>query len=248
MSMTLWSHRPQDRHFLIPDDADVPPGPFELRTVVGRQQSVEEDAVLPYEVTRDEAKAWLKEQMAEVVDEAKGALLGFLRKAQEAASPAPEGAASAADTAPEAADTAPEAADRIAERLRSVGQELRAVLDSGFAEGDVQRRRAQAQLKALADELRARGEPLREGAHDLSQRLASLYDATKASAQDPETRARHLEEMAGWVENLGQTYARHLRDLARKARTEPPTPEETAPDDDATTADSDTGPADAASA
>ncbi|ARA94256.1 hypothetical protein AWN76_014580 [Rhodothermaceae bacterium RA] len=217
---TLWSHRPQDRHFLIPDDAELPAGDFELRTVVGRQRFVDEAAVQPYEVTREEAKAWLKEQMAEVVDEAKDALLGFLRQARRPP----------AGTAPPAPQEAP-STDRIAARLRSLGDELRAVLENGFAEDDVQRRRARARLQSLGEEPHDRDEPLREGTRAFSDRLAALYEATRTPAPDPETRARHLEELADGIERLGQIYAHRLRDLAHKTRTEaappdadPPTP------------------------
>ena len=92
LAKTVWSNQERTRHFLIPDEAELPPGSFVLRTVVGRQRDVDEAAALAYEVSREEAKAWLSSQMSEVFGEAKDRLLGFLRKAQqeETATPPPK--------------------------------------------------------------------------------------------------------------------------------------------------------------
>lgn len=78
MSKTVWSNADRTRHFLIPDDADLPSGDFVLRTVIGRQMEVDEAAAVPYEVSQEEARAHLKEQLGAVMDEAKTKLTGFV--------------------------------------------------------------------------------------------------------------------------------------------------------------------------
>ena len=81
---TLWSDPDRTRFFLIPDADELPEGAYELRTVVGRQRHVAEEAVGAYEVSRDEAREWLKSQFGDVLDEAKTKILGFLDKARKA--------------------------------------------------------------------------------------------------------------------------------------------------------------------
>lgn len=66
-SYTLWSNTDRTRFFLISDDRELPDGDFELKTVTGRQQHTLENAVVEFEISRDEAKKWLKEQFGELL-------------------------------------------------------------------------------------------------------------------------------------------------------------------------------------
>ncbi len=78
-SQTLWSNPERSRFFLIPDDRQLPPGDFALRTIIGRQMEVDETALAAFEVTRDEAKAKLKEQFGQILATAKGGIMDALK-------------------------------------------------------------------------------------------------------------------------------------------------------------------------
>jgi len=80
---TLWTNRDRSRTFLIPEGADLPPGDFELRTITGRGQRVIEEELTPYEVSTDEARKWLGEQLGEVLTEAKTEFLTALGEARQ---------------------------------------------------------------------------------------------------------------------------------------------------------------------
>lgn len=67
LSQTLWSNHDRTRFFLIPDDREIPNGDFELKTVTGRQEYTFENTVVEFEISRDEAKQWLKEQFGELL-------------------------------------------------------------------------------------------------------------------------------------------------------------------------------------
>lgn len=56
---TLWRDEAGGRHYLVPDDADLPPGPLLLRAGATRSVSVDASAVAPYAVTREEGRAFL---------------------------------------------------------------------------------------------------------------------------------------------------------------------------------------------
>ena len=77
LSQTLWSDVERSRFFLIPSDRQLPPGDFPLRTITGRQMEVEPQSLTPFEVTREEATAWLKSQLGNVIEEAKGKLINY---------------------------------------------------------------------------------------------------------------------------------------------------------------------------
>ena len=129
MTNTLWSDVTRARHFLIPDSVKAPSGDFVLRTVVGRQMEVDEKAVLQYEVSREEAEAWLKAQFGQLLDGAKESVKELwqrLRKTllepkeaeQPSAQNSAEGMEELASYLEEAARTAGDHLRTFAERLR----------------------------------------------------------------------------------------------------------------------------------
>jgi hypothetical protein len=78
-SQTLWSNPGRSRFFLIPDDRQLPGGDFVLRTIIGRQMEVEETALAPFEVSREQAKDRLKEQFGQMLTTAKGGIMDALK-------------------------------------------------------------------------------------------------------------------------------------------------------------------------
>ena len=59
----------RSRYFLFREIDDFAVGDYVLTTSTGRQQSVDPAALTPYEITRDEAEAWLKAQLGDVLGE-----------------------------------------------------------------------------------------------------------------------------------------------------------------------------------
>jgi hypothetical protein len=76
----LWSNEHRTRHFLIPADAELPPGDLRLRTAAGREMAVDEAAALPFEVTEEEAKRWAKEELSATLGELRGNTLAFVQR------------------------------------------------------------------------------------------------------------------------------------------------------------------------
>lgn len=84
-SKTLWSNHDRTRFFLIPDDPEIPPGDFVLRTLTGRELRVAPSALAEFEVSEQEAKEWLKAEFGKMLDGARSAIDGFVKKLHEAA-------------------------------------------------------------------------------------------------------------------------------------------------------------------
>lgn len=82
MPRLLYTTPDRARHFLVPEAADLPEGDLALRTASGRERDVDPEAVAPYEVTEDEAKAWLKDQVSDLLGEARSGILGFVGRLQ----------------------------------------------------------------------------------------------------------------------------------------------------------------------
>lgn len=79
----LWTTPDRARHFLLPEAADLAPGPLALQTASGRERAVDPEAVAPYEVTEAEAEAWLEGQFKGLLDEARSGALGFVGRLRE---------------------------------------------------------------------------------------------------------------------------------------------------------------------
>ena len=86
-STTLWSNHDRSRFFLIPDDRSLPNGPFELKTITGRQQFVDETTVLTFELSRDDAKAWLNNQLSQVLATANKTIINAIHRWRSPSSP-----------------------------------------------------------------------------------------------------------------------------------------------------------------
>jgi hypothetical protein len=80
---THWTDAGRARHFIIPDDAELAPGGFVLRTSTGKERSVDESAVAPYAVSEEEAHAWAREQLTAVFGEMRQQTLGFVDRLRQ---------------------------------------------------------------------------------------------------------------------------------------------------------------------
>jgi|GEM_PF-6516991 len=71
---TVWINVESDRYFIIPNDQVLFEGPFELKTVDGKEQSVRDVDLDNYEVPEEEAYQWLTNQVNEQMNRAKDAV------------------------------------------------------------------------------------------------------------------------------------------------------------------------------
>ena len=77
---TVWRNDEATRYFLIPDAAELPTGEFTIRTVTGRHRTADEEALRAFEISEEQATAWLKEQFGNFLDGLRGAAEGFVAK------------------------------------------------------------------------------------------------------------------------------------------------------------------------
>jgi hypothetical protein len=124
-AQTLWSDGALARRFIIPDDAELPAGEFHIRTSLGRERSVDEAAVLAYEVTKEEAQAWAKEQLGGVLGEVRSKAVGFVERMRErTAAMREENRRTWEDGVAEMPDNVREAAERARAGLKELSQAL----------------------------------------------------------------------------------------------------------------------------
>jgi hypothetical protein len=80
---TLWSDTARTRFFLIPDDEQLPPGEFDLRTITGRHLKVDAATLAQFEISEQEAKEWLKGEFGKMLEGARAAADRFIEKLRQ---------------------------------------------------------------------------------------------------------------------------------------------------------------------
>lgn len=80
---TVWHDANRTRHFLIPNGLDLSPGELRLRNLLGAEREVAEKEVLEFEVSKEEADAFVRAQLGEVFGEAKERFLRFMQEKRE---------------------------------------------------------------------------------------------------------------------------------------------------------------------
>ena len=73
-------HRPEHALNRGAYDQQLPPGEFSITTITGRVIKVDEAALSPFEVTEEQAKAWLKDEFGKMLDGARAAVDRFVAK------------------------------------------------------------------------------------------------------------------------------------------------------------------------
>lgn len=140
---TLWFGAGRSRNFLVPDGLSLPSGDYELKTSIGRRMAVEESAVAPFEVSREEAAAWSRRQLQ--------SLLGGETRGEEAATGSEQGTelpifSALSGESSEDLHADPEALRR---GLRQVGEKLGGVVRDALSASEEDRRQTRDDLEGI---------------------------------------------------------------------------------------------------
>jgi hypothetical protein len=83
--VSLWTDPARTRFFLLPDDRQLPPGDFILRTLTGRELKVDPASLTAFELSEEQAKEWLKSEFGKLLDGARSAVDRFVQGLNERA-------------------------------------------------------------------------------------------------------------------------------------------------------------------
>ena len=227
---TIWSDIDRSRFFLIPNDRQLPVGDFELRTVTGRKQQVEESAIIEFEISRDEAKIWLKEQFGEVLSSAKTGIIDALKNWRSPSSSSnsetdPATPKSRTETAlSELEDLLNQSSEQMQaksvnslEYLKAIAQALNAMFEGAISSDADGLERAEEQAQILRDNLEALGIKTGTQLETFPKRLHSLYFAERQTKNFQEN-ADQLEAIASQIEQTSKLAVQAIRAMARQQR------------------------------
>ncbi len=237
-SKTLWSDTDRNRFFLIPDDRELPSGDFELKTVTGRHQQVEENAITEFEIGRDEAKTWLKEQFGELLSSARKGITDAIKNWRSPQNPSPPqtespteaGASTTSNTSRTAnalseldallnqsAEQMRTKSSHALEHLRAISNALNSMFEGAISPEAEKLAQAQTQAQVLHEHLQALGIQVDVDLKTFPERLHSLYfaDRQKQSFQE---NADQLEAIANQIEQTSKLAVQAIRAMARQQR------------------------------
>lgn len=226
-SKTLWSNPDRSRFFLIPDDRQLPAGDFELKTVTGCQQQVEASAIVEFEISRDEAKIWLKEQFGELLTSVKTGILDTLKNWRSPVpSSKPETDSPSSTSRTEAAlseldNLLNQSAEQLRtqsthslEHLKAIAIAFHGMLNNAIASEPEQLTQAKEHAQVLQDHLQALGLQTDIRLDTFPERLHHLYFA-EGRGQHLLDNADQLEAIADQIENTSQLAVKSIRVMAR---------------------------------
>jgi hypothetical protein len=190
---TLWADLERNYFFLVPDDAELPFGEFDVYTMTGNQHWVDPWAIAPYEISREEAQTWLSGRIRETLDTAKNAVMGFLEKMRTYGHPDTPKPKWSIDLL---ADLMGESVEDL--RASSTARQ-RGWLRLFYAAADLyeavtsnNRRKmewARAQMYDICEVLRAHGIDVNPSLEDLPDELRRVYRAAQRDQQAAQSRS-----------------------------------------------------------
>lgn len=130
MTSTIWFNRDRTKYYLITDIETLSSGSLTLINSSGDKRDVREDALVPYEVTREEARAWLESQLGDVLGQLRQNLIDSARNVFESRQPSahetPTELLEHADAIDTVASWLQNVSGRAANRLRAKSGAMRA--------------------------------------------------------------------------------------------------------------------------
>jgi hypothetical protein len=222
----LWTSSDPERLFLIPEHAILPGGDLQVRTALGQTRRINAAAASRYEVSRDQADAWLQAQASEVLGRARDAILSAVTAASQerVQGPLPPGTGEPA-TQREHAENWLEIAANLAERygepsddrsraaargVRQLAGQLLDVVTAAANPAPERRRTARDAAAALDRELAGTGIDAPGATAALADRLSGLVDAFVESGNAEATVAR-IQGLAKRLEDAAATIASKKR-------------------------------------
>ena len=235
--LTLWSDPERSRYFLIPDDRPLPNGTFELRTVTGKQQHVDEVVLPEFEISRDEAKVWLKEQFGQVLTSTKTGIMDALKNWRSPpASPTSDPTGATPDEEPaipsaristalsELEDLLGQSTEQVREKsaislkhLGAIATALNGMFEGAISSDPDGLERAQAQTQILRENLKALGIRSEKQLENFPERLHALYFA-EGQAENFADNADQLEAIATQIEQTSALAVKSIRAMAQQQR------------------------------
>lgn len=227
----LWIDKHENRKFVIPYDFTLCAGSLRLTATDGREINVDPESVAAFEVSEEEAKAWLKEQLGDVAKQLKAGLRDALFGSKSAtAEPtvAPDPAVSEGDPPSKTPglDLLAAITDTPRESLTgdyaAIGQAVRAYLQDVTAtagdavSGDPQRvRAARERMRDWDETLRAHGvaAPDAPDPPDAPSKPPSPAPTPEPSPDDSST-AYEPGSLAARLHNLAEEFRRRADTIA----------------------------------
>lgn len=223
-SKTLWSNPERTHFFLIPDNCQLPAGDFDLRTIIGRQISVDAASLPPFEVSREQAKIWLNAQFSQILQGTRNKILESLSKWQSHLSEAESSPTEATQAKTKLAEFIRESREigeaklkRAIEGIHHTLTALDEIFDSATAPGEENLQKSRTQMQDLRAALQNYGISVSEKVEDIPAQLHELYFSLSQQQNLTES-AAELETLANQLEQAAATVGGRLRGMAQKLR------------------------------
>jgi hypothetical protein len=217
----LWTNTDQSRYFLVPESQELAAGPFALRTFTGEERSVDEAALVSFEIAEEQAKAHSVAQVEQVAANARDAFSNYLnlladRAEAMVAERAAERETAQAEPKQESEPPIPMSAElvydllglspqdgenpeKVEERIGDLLEGLKTFVQGVTSEDAADVEPAREQMRAIRDKFEAHGVETTDQMETLPDRLRADFQAHKEKGEQAwrDEVASALQEAAG---------------------------------------------------
>ena len=233
---TLWSNTERTRFFLLDDDTPWAVGNYEVVTLTGRSKHVSLEEIAEFEMSRDEAKAWLKSEFGTVVKDIKQSVMQTLiqgrepppwsaaakrqKQAGNQQAAKPEAATATADTQTSTAKGFPDLSQIIGQLGHFIG-DLGYITEHAMGPDAENLEKAQQRTEQVIDTMRQAGFKVDDQAREIPEKLHDFFERA-TDAESLNENADHLERLAEGFESIAESIRAMAESLRRQAEDKAP--------------------------
>jgi hypothetical protein len=219
---SLWKSSTSNRYFLVPLTKDLLAGDFAVEAFHGFHRKVNLASIAPFEITREEAKAYIQAELSNTLKEAQEAftaLTSFAAAAQDkpvSNSQFPNNPLATLLGVSEA--ELKENPYTVKDHWQNLVKGLGDLLKAATSDDAKDLKRAREQMQRLQNHLQAQGVEVDDAIQDLPDQLRKKYHDSES---DP-TLKTSAENLQAATQNMGQSFKelmQTLKDGAQKVKT-----------------------------
>ncbi|MEQ8999924.1 MAG: hypothetical protein RID53_25850 [Coleofasciculus sp. B1-GNL1-01] len=213
---SLWIDVTQTRYFLIPSRQEIPGGNFQIYNLEGEQKKVAIAKIASYEITQEQATAYLESQINQAIDQAKDALFNQITFSIGKSPETPRQTTTLSElmavllgVSPEELPNHPERAKVSLEKLIATFKDIiGGSLSKDSARLDV----ARQQMHIIQTNLKAHGIDLGNTLEQFPDKLHNLHFSAKSAASLHQMTA-NLRKFADQIDKISDNKERSFKEV-----------------------------------
>ena len=225
---SLWTDSKRSRYFLIPSNQKLSRGSFVICTLTGTTKKVTQTALAPFEIPETQAKAYLKAEVNQAMQEAKTVFANLVSFSTQTSEEAPSNPTPSSDQTPSVPNIISSILGITPEELQKnpeVAQtafvnlytDLKELLGESTKQNPAQVEATRSRVRSLRETLQVQGININEEIEELPENLQEVLSCAKIEGylQEIVTKLRDLTDQIDHPDTVGQKIDETIESLTK---------------------------------